>query len=359
MRSTGSFAVRARAEDLRGSRGPAAGALNRFLRVALSFALSGVFLWVALRGVSWDETAAALADARLVYLLPIVLATIASLYFRALRWGVLLRPLAAVRERSLVSATAMGFAANMLLPLRAGEVLRPWFLSRAERLPLAQTMATVALERVLDMATLLLFFGVAALTLPLPPEWRRYGWVFFATFLGFLAVLIALRVLPRPAIAALKSFTRPFPERVSTPILHAAEQFAGGLASLGNVSAIALAVGYSFAVWFALALTFGFGLTALDLPVPWLRGALSLTTIVAIAVAIPGGPGFIGMFQVGCEVGLGVYGVSKSVAFSYSVIVHGMQFASTVAVGLYFFLRENVSLKEMRAEVSTADSSEG
>lgn len=312
--------------------------------------LSAVFLWIAVRDVAWEETAAALRSARVIYLVPIFMAAVVSLYFRALRWGVLLAPLAEVDRRSLFSATAMGFAANMLLPLRAGEVLRPFLLARKENLPLAPTMATVAVERLFDMATLLLFFGVATLTLPLPPEWKRYGWLFLGTFVAFLVLLVVLQQFPTRTLAALAALLRPVPERLSEPALRAVRQFADGLGSLRSASSVALAVLYSLAVWLTLALTFGWGLSALDLPVPWIRGALSLTAIVAIAVAIPGGPGFIGMFQVGCEIGLGVYGIGKSVSFSYSVLVHVMQFASTVVLGLYFFLSENVTLEEIRAE---------
>lgn len=309
-----------------------------------------MFLWIAVRDVSWGETSAALASARMLYLLPILLAAGVSLYFRALRWGVLLLPLAPVSRRSLFAATAMGFAANMLLPLRAGEVLRPLVLARKEGLPLAPTVATVAVERLFDMATLVLFFGVATLALPLPPEWQRYGWLFLATFVAFLVVLVVLQHFPGRAVELLAAVLRPAPARLAGPLLHAVRQFADGLGSLRSAAAVGLAMLYSLAVWLTLALTFGLGLSALDLPVPWVRGALSLTSIVAIAVAIPGGPGFIGMFQVGCEVGLAVYGVGKSVSFSYSVLVHVMQFASTVLLGLYFFLRESFTLKEIRAE---------
>ena len=156
---------------------------------AVSLGLSAVFLWIAVRGVSWQETSAALRAARIVYLPPIFIIAVISLYFRALRWGVLLRPLARVERRSLFSATAIGFAANMLLPLRAGEVIRPWLLARKEGLTLAPLLATVAIERLFDMAILLLFFAVATLTLPLPPEWKHYGWVFLGTFVLFLGPL--------------------------------------------------------------------------------------------------------------------------------------------------------------------------
>ncbi len=332
--------------------------MKHSLRIAASLALSALFLWFAVRGVSWKETSSAFGSARLGYVVPIFVTAIVSLYFRALRWGVLVRPVAPVPHESLFSATAMGFAANMLLPLRAGEVLRPWLLARKERLKLAPVVATVAVERLFDMATLLLFFGVATLTLPLPSEWSRYGWVFLATFVAFLAVIVVLLRFPHATVDALDKALSPLPETVSSPLLHAVHQFTGGLGSLKSGGAIALAVFYSLIVWLLLAGSFGFGLLALDLPVPKIRGALSLSAIVAIAIAIPGGPGFIGMFQVGCEVGLAVYGISKSVAFSYSVLVHVMQFASTVLLGLYFFLRENVSLSELRAEASIATGGE-
>jgi glycosyltransferase 2 family protein len=334
--------------------------LKHSLRIGLSLALSAIFLWIAVRGVSWRETSEALSSARLVYVGPIFVVAIVSLYLRAVRWGVLLRPIAAVDRWSLFSATSMGFAANMLLPLRAGEVLRPWFLSRKERLPLAPTMATVAVERLFDMGTLLFFFGIATLTLPLPPEWRRYGWLFLGTFVVFLGALVLLQRFPKEAVTMLSRLLTPVPDALSRPLLAAVHQFADGLASLKSTAAIVSAVVYSLAVWLTLAVTFGLGFSALGLAVPWMRGALSLTAVVAIAVSIPGGPGFIGMFQVGCEVGLGLYGIPKSIAFSYSVLVHVLQFASTVACGLYFFLRENVTLKEIQVEApSAADSAEG
>ena len=332
--------------------------MKQTLRIALSLGLSAFFLWIALRGVSWDEASAALREARL-WTAPLIIAgAVASLYFRVLRWGVLLRPIALVKTRSLMSATSIGLAANMLLPLRAGELIRPWLLARKEDLPLAKTIATVAIERLFDMAVLLLFFGVATLTLPLPPEWKGYGWAFLGTFVLFLGVLVALQRLPEATIDFVSRLLSPFPERVSEVVVRSLRHFAEGLASLESAATIALALAHSLGVWAGLAVSFGFGLTAFDLPVPWVRAAISTTTMVAIAVAIPGGPGFIGMFQVGCTVALGVYGVGKSVAFSYSVLVHVLQFATSVGLGLYYFLKENVSLKELREEASAASASE-
>jgi hypothetical protein len=126
-----------------------------------------------------------------------------------------------------------------------------------------------------------------------------------------------------------------------------ARGFAEGLAMLGDPQAIVAAFLVSVAVWLSIGLSFGFGLNALRIEAPWIAAALTTTTFVAIAVSIPGGPGFVGMFQAGCVVALGAFGVERSLAFSYSLVTHGVQFAATVALGLYFLLREGVSLSEI------------
>ena len=56
--------------------------------------------------------------------------------------------------------TVIGFAASFLLPARAGEVLRPYLLAKREGLPPTACFATIILERLLDLVTVLLLFGV-------------------------------------------------------------------------------------------------------------------------------------------------------------------------------------------------------
>ena len=316
-------------------------------RIGGSLVLSAIFLYFAARGVSWSEVGRALGEARLVFLVPMALATMLPIVLRAVRWGIFLRPLGPVRFQSLFVATAIGFAANMLLPLRAGEIARPWVLSRREPIGFSQAMATVALERLFDMATLILLFAAATFTLPLPPEWRRYGWFFLGAFAVLLAGLYAMHRVPGTMLALVRALVRPLPETVGERIVGLARGFTEGVASLGDRRALAMAMVQSLGVWLSLGVSFGFGLNALDLEVPWIRGAIATTTFVAIAVSIPGGPGFIGMFQAGCVVALGTFGVEKSLAFSYSVLTHAVQFAATVSLGLYCLLREGVGFAEL------------
>lgn len=80
---------------------------------------------------------------------------------RAWRWQILLEPIRSrVSMVNLFSAVMVGYAANNILP-RSGEVLRPYVLHRREGLPLSGCVASVLVERFIDVVNLLLFLALA------------------------------------------------------------------------------------------------------------------------------------------------------------------------------------------------------
>lgn len=87
--------------------------------------------------------------------------SILTYYGRALRWGVLLRPLVPVPNHwRLFKATAIGFAAVVLLG-RPGEFVRPYLISLKERVPFSSQLAAWFLERICDLLAVLVIFGFA------------------------------------------------------------------------------------------------------------------------------------------------------------------------------------------------------
>jgi len=116
----------------------------------VSAALLGYFLY-SMRG-DWAKVAEAFRKAHYVWLLPSV-GFIGLLYLcRVVRWRLFLSPVKQVSYLSLLSATCIGFMANCVLPVRLGEIIRPFVLSRKEKIGLAQVLATaLGLERVFDL----------------------------------------------------------------------------------------------------------------------------------------------------------------------------------------------------------------
>ena len=96
-----------------------------------------------------------------------IVTNVATYWFRAIRWQILLAPLKAVRLRSLFAITIVGFSAIYVLG-RAGEIARPIWLARREKVALTGSVATIVVERFLDVIMLIIAFVVALFAAEVP-----------------------------------------------------------------------------------------------------------------------------------------------------------------------------------------------
>jgi glycosyltransferase 2 family protein len=104
---------------------------------------------------------AALAGLHRGWLVGALLLIAASYFGRAVRWQLMIRPLAAKTSLwAIFQATCVGFTAVVALG-RAGEMVRPWMIARKTGLTFPSQMAVWFLERLLDLIVVLVFFGYA------------------------------------------------------------------------------------------------------------------------------------------------------------------------------------------------------
>lgn len=327
---------------------------SRAVRIAVSILISVVFLYIAASGVNWNEAYEALKTAHYAWTVPILIVTVLQIYVRAIRWRVLLRPIGQPRMRSIVAANNIGFMANFILPLRAGEVIRPVLLSRRENIPLGGVLATNLIERIFDMFTILLLFGVCAVALPISEQVRTWG-----LRLVVLAVLIAggvvfIRWQERLATRLLDWVAGFLPHKIGDGLKHFFAGFVQALRVLDSPAAFFAITAWSIVTWLVVSFIFGFGIWMFDLPAPFPLGQICVAALVAIAVSAPSAPGFIGAFQLGCQISLGLFGVEESRAFAYGIALHVTQFVAVIGAGLYSLAREGISLKQVE-EVSHED----
>lgn len=328
--------------------------MNRTLRIVLSVAISALFLWFAVRKVDWNEAGAALAAAHYVYVLPMFAITLWGLYIRAQRWRILLRPVGTPAMRTLVAATNIGFMANALLPLRVGEVIRPVLVSRKEREPLGGILATIVLERIFDMFTILLLFGICAALIPVSDEVRQWGYRLCAVAALIAGGVVFVRWQEALALRILQLVVRPLPQRIAEPIDHFFRGFIQALEILDSPWTFAQVLGWSLYLWIVISIVYALGLLQFDLQVPTIVGGVAVSSIVAIAVSVPSAPGAIGAYQLGCTLSLAIFHVSESHAIAYSIVTQLTQFVGVVAAGLYSLTREGMTMRQME-DLSEAD----
>jgi uncharacterized protein (TIRG00374 family) len=288
-----------------------------------------------------------LASARLPWVLAAGVASVLAIALRAQRWRLLLRPIAAVPFASSFSATAIGFAATAVLPLRLGEVIRPALLARREGFGISPAVSSVVLERLFDMVFVVLCFLLLSRIYPLPADLGRA-----ALLLGALAAagFVALYLL-----ASRRAFAEGLLERVMGVLPAAlwravrplATGFLDALGALESAHIVGRVAGYSAVLWVANALPFMFSLLALGIHAPLVPAALASIVIVAAFVFMPQAPGFLGTWQAACVLALELFGVPKDQAVGYSLFTWVVQMVVNVGLGGLFVAREDVSLSQL------------
>ena len=141
----------------------------------LGIGLSVVLLVVFLVTIDVGRMGRALADANYVYLIPGIALYLVSVFFRTVRWQILLRHMGTVPVRRLYPVVVVGYMANNLLPMRMGELVRSYYLGQREGISKTSALATIFVERVLDAIVLLFFIALVGLLFPLTSLATAFG----------------------------------------------------------------------------------------------------------------------------------------------------------------------------------------
>jgi uncharacterized protein (TIRG00374 family) len=318
--------------------------VRRTLRLTVALAVPAICLYLALRGAEWNRIGAALAGANYGWVAVMATASVFVLYIRAQRWRVLLSPVGDIAMRPLFSSTAIGFMANVVLPLRAGEVVRPYLLGRQASVSVSAALASVVLERLFDMFLVFCFFLGVTFVVPVPEAMRRAGYALAAVAAVALGTVVALLRRRELALRRLRPLFAVLPQRIRPAAEHLLESFLTGLAGVGDGRTILVLLAYSLYLWLVVACTFACGLLALDVPVPLAAGSLTLVVVVAAFVSLPQAPGYVGTWQAGCVTALAVYGVAREEAIGLSLLTQATQLLTVVGTGVLFLLLDNVRL---------------
>jgi uncharacterized protein (TIRG00374 family) len=320
---------------------PGAGrALTRGGRVALGALVSLVFLLLALRGVDLQQVWQTLKQVNLALaLLALTLSTGVNVA-KAVRWRVILRPHAPLLTLHRLFAVLMiGQAMNTFAPLRFGDVARIYMLKAAGS---GTILYSVVVEKSLDSLTLVALLFVVALVMPVPP-WLKESGILLS--LGLVAVLVALLLAGRSSrhLSAAGSWL----EAKLSPlgrldVARRVRDAASVLRSLGERHVLMPAVAWTAVCWVLgvganIAL---FPAVGLDMTNPVLAGAF-LIIVLYIGAIVPASPGKLGIFDYLCVISLALFGVEKTPALAYAIVLHLVSYGPPAMLGAYYVWRES------------------
>ena len=319
----------------------------RSWRVWLGFAVSILFIWFAFRGQNYDLIWAALRSADYIWLLPALAAYFLGVGVRAVRWNHLLRPVQNIPARKLFPIVVVGYMGNNVLPFRAGEVVRSYALSARYGVRKSASLATIAIERVFDGLTMLLFMLVASLTIAFTRDLRHLA--LLATLLFALASvgLFVMVLFPALRHRTTSAAVAILPERYGERVEQMADSFFDGLGILRRRHELLTVALTSILAWLCEASMYALVARAFDLDVGP-SGILLVTAVANLATLIPSSPGYVGPFEAGVVLALGALGISREVALSYAVVLHAALYFPVTLLGLFYWWRESLSWRDVR-----------
>jgi len=317
--------------------------------------ISLVFLDLVFYKLDIGTMLIALKQANYYMFIPALMILAISLVIRTWRWHWLLYQTKMARFYSLFSSLMIGTAANMVLPARAGEFIRAYFLGRREKISKTTAFATIVVERIFDGLTILLFLLlVVILTGAKSDEIKYMGYLGTAFYLGVVVGLFLLYFRRDFLVRLIKAL---LPQPLAAKITGILDAFLEGIQVMRNSRQLFTVVLLSLATWVGFALSFWPILLAFDFgaPVPYYAPFLVIA-FDALGLTIPGAPAGIGIFQyvtiLALRIAFTLSGANLAANFDevaavFSLVLHFSQVAPEVLIGLYCFLRENVSLREV------------
>lgn len=335
---------------------------RRALRAMVGIGVTIATLALALRDVDFATLLRDLGRANLPLLIGLsVPIHVAMLWVRALRWRYLTDAVKPIGRGALFRATAIGALANNVFPLRIGEVVRAYSLSRETQTGTAALFGTIVLERGID--------GLAVLVLAVAIFGARGGGAADSSALAVgvplviagllpLGAMVWLRIAPGQVVsvtrAVLGVVTR---GRGAVSAERLIRHVADGLGSLQGGRHLWWVAWHSVVIWTVLGVApFVIGMWSLgiDLGGPVREVAAGFVTLAAVgvAVALPSAPGFLGPYHLAAREALRRFGVSEELALAVGTLSHALFWLTSTAVGLAVLRFRGGRLDELAAQAS-------
>ena len=329
--------------------------MRRLLQAAAGLAVSGLALWLTLRGKDLGLIAREIRAADYGYLAPYVGILLVIHLVRTVRWGILLEPMAHVPFARLNAASAVGIMALVLLPFRLGEFARPYLVAERPKLRVSAALSSVVVERVVDGLFTGLLLVVSLLAVPEGTPGlgllRTGGFVVSTAFAGLVVFLAGAYRNRARAVRTVTGIVAPASPQLARKAGGMLDAFIHGLRLVPGRGKLAAFFGLTVLYWglnawgmSLLARGFGFSLGT--------TASLTLLGVLVVGVMIPAGPGMIGTFQGAIVLGLSLFAPAHVVATrgaAYANVLWAVQLGQVTVLGLAFLFSRHIQLSRLWA----------
>ena len=333
--------------------------MKRVLQTVSIIALTAFFLALFLRNSNLRQVGRIMASANVAWLAAGFGLNFCALLFRAIRWRTLIGGDEPPRFYPTFFATATGYMLSTVLPIRAGDVVRPALLARRTRVRFAAALGTVLTERIVDLIAILSLFVWFCLwhwnDFPQARAVIRGG----ALGAGALLVTVFLFLIGlyffRDSVRRVHEWLgRLVPRRFREAWMRFFDAFAQTLTITERPRDFLIVTGCTAAIWACLTAQLVVVFIALGYDKVPYDSSFLINAVATVGLAIPT-PGGVGGFHKVCQWLLETFyrfDIDNSVATA--VLFHVVGTLPVVVIGILLFIREGLRWRDLQ-DVASSD----
>jgi uncharacterized protein (TIRG00374 family) len=319
--------------------------LRNGLALTLGIGIGLVALWLAVRGVDFEQILALVLQSDVVLELLAFGAVMSATVVTLLRWQQMLRPYPTDFLR-LFRVFLIAHLLNTLLPAKLGTGARICLAAESEQVNVGFVFGTVTAEKVIDTLAMLIVFLVLMLWVPLPEWLRDTLMISTAGVIVAFVALVGVRRVGQAITAWLARIEHKYLGGRSWKLSAAVGGLVESSQSLLTQRRMLALWGYTGVVWLAGGLANQLLLYAMGLDVPW-TAAWFLLVVLQLGTRVPSLPANIGVFHYLVILALGLYTVNGTQALGYALVLHLLVFILPALLGVLCLVHGGVSFGQL------------
>lgn len=323
--------------------------LKRLFKKTIGYGLAAACLIWVFHDVRIDELRRTMPRIGGWLLIPAVIIDVLSYYSQGARWKLLLHPTGRITVGRATQAIYAGLFTNEIMPMRAGELVRAYLVSRWISTGVVSIIPSMVIERLFDGIWVGIGIGLTALFVRLPRNLLDAADVLGAVVLISLGLFLYLVFRKEKSIEkrTVKKASAWKPFRLVSAFI---SKIARGIRDIGisryfygSLAASSLILVFQILAFWLVMLAYGLKLSL------WAGAAVLL--IVHFGTAVPNAPSNVGTYQFFCVLGLTLFGIDKTTATGFSVLVFVVLTIPLWIIGLFAVSRTGMSFREIRIAV--------
>lgn len=337
------------------------------IKQILLTAVTLIFLYLVFVNININETINIIKNFNLKYIIFLVLSIIISLSFRGLCFKQLLSNSIKIPLKELIQLCITGAALNIVLPARAGDLFRAYYVGDKYETNKVKIFGTIMLERILDGFTIGLMLLIAILFYNNNPLAQKlcissFSLFFLCLIIAFIAFKFYVKKLKNEINTDNTDQVCDYIQKHSDKLLGKFNKLIKKGINFFNKTCSAFFHGFEIlqypqkfitifisvlGIWFFECLNYYIVILGFGCDVHW-SVILYIISFIALSSMIPSTSIFIGPYQFAVITAFSIYNINKETALAISIVEQTIVTITTAVIAFIFLFKKNISYKEIK-----------